>query len=304
MFARADTQRAQPVDVNRVITSAINMAWNEIRHRARLERSLGEVAPVEAAEGKLGQVFLNLLVNAAQAIPEGAADRNVIAVRTCTDAGQVHVEIRDSGAGISPENMEHLFEPFFTTKPADVGTGLGLSICRGIVTGLGGDITVQSTPGSTVFRVSLPAAASREAPRPVARPAAQTSRRARVLVIDDEPLVARALQRTLRLEHEVVAVGHGAEGLQVLESGQVFDIIFCDLMMPVLSGMEFFAELKQRDPQAASRVVFLMGGAFTPAARDFLASVPNRRLEKPWDPQTLRSLIHELLTAAVASATG
>ena len=135
------------------------MAWNEIRHRAQLVKDYDKVAPVEANESRLGQVFLNLIVNAAQAIGEGHANMNQIRLRARNESARVLVDIEDTGTGIPPEVMSRLFTPFFTTKPPGVGTGLGLSICHRIVTGLGGQITVDSKVGrGTLFRILLPPA--------------------------------------------------------------------------------------------------------------------------------------------------
>ncbi len=161
-FSRGNTDRKVPVDVRRVLDSTLEIAANEIRHRAELVRDFRDVPPVLADASRLGQVFLNLLVNAAQAMIEGDASRQELRVATSTDAaGRAVIEIADTGAGIAPENLERIFDPFFTTKPVGVGTGLGLSICRTIVTALGGDITVESERGrGTTFRVVLPAASS------------------------------------------------------------------------------------------------------------------------------------------------
>jgi PAS domain S-box-containing protein len=159
-FSRVDDACSALLDVRRVLEVAATMANNEIRHRARLVKELGEVPLVEGDEARLGQVFINLLVNAAQAIPEGGADANEIRVATRTDgAGRAVVEVRDTGPGMSHEVQARIFDPFFTTKPIGVGTGLGLSICHGIVTALGGEITVQSELGKgAMFQVVLPAA--------------------------------------------------------------------------------------------------------------------------------------------------
>jgi signal transduction histidine kinase len=140
------------------------MSFNEVRHRAQLVKDYGPVPLVNADEGQLAQVFVNLLVNAAQAIPEGHAETNQICVATGTDeSGRAILSFRDTGAGISPELLGRIFDPFFTTKPVGVGTGLGLSICHGIVTALGGEITVESQPGKgTIVRITLPPATVEE----------------------------------------------------------------------------------------------------------------------------------------------
>jgi PAS domain S-box-containing protein len=158
-FSRVDEARLEPIDVHRGLEFSLNVAAQEIRPRAQLVRDFGEQVPfVLGDDTRLGQVFLNLLVNAAQAIPEGHPEVNTITVRTrVEESGQVIVDIRDTGAGIPPGIRERIFEPFFTTKPAGVGTGLGLSICQSIVTSIGGKISVQSEVGrGTTFTVTLP----------------------------------------------------------------------------------------------------------------------------------------------------
>jgi PAS domain S-box-containing protein len=175
-FSRADSERRAIHDVHQVIDLALNMSFNEIRHRARLVKDYGEPPPVEADESRLGQVFVNLLVNAAQAIPEGQADRNEIRIVTRAEDERALIEVHDSGTGIPADVLGRIFDPFFTTKPVGVGTGLGLSISHSIVTALGGEITVHSELGKgTTFRVALPgcarAAKLQQTPRRTPRPA-------------------------------------------------------------------------------------------------------------------------------------
>jgi signal transduction histidine kinase len=147
------------VDVRRALETSINMAMPELKHRARVLRYLQQVPPVRGSESRLGQVFLNLLLNAAQAISEGSLERNAVEIRLWADDGKVVSEIQDTGQGISPENLKRIFDPFFSTKPAGVGTGLGLAICQSIVTAMQGEISVLSTVGKgTCFRVVLPIA--------------------------------------------------------------------------------------------------------------------------------------------------
>jgi len=301
-FSRTEESTRGPVDVRRLLDSAANMAWNEIRHRARLSKDYAPRLPLaEANESRLVQVFLNLLLNAAQAIAEGEAERNQIRIvaREAPD-GRVVAEICDTGAGIPPENLERIFDPFFTTKAAGVGTGLGLSICQNIVAALGGEIQVESALGrGSTFRILLPAAAGSEA---------QTRRRSvapapgevagTVLVIDDEPGIGIALKRLLRSEHQVTTVTRAREALDRFRAGERFDAILCDLMMPEMTGMDFHDELSRIDAEAAGRVIFLSGGLFTERARAFLARVPNLRLEKPVEPQSLRALVNERVRAA------
>jgi signal transduction histidine kinase len=298
IFSRStDEERRGPVNVKRVLESSLRMAWNEIRHRARLVEDYNDVPPVEANDARLGQVFLNLIVNAAQAIQEGNAEQNFIRVSTKVDeaSGRVAVEIRDSGSGIPSENLARIFDAFFTTKPVGVGTGLGLPICHRIVTGLGGEIQVESQVGKgTVFRILLvPTSLEEEIAAGPAMVVAPPARRGKVLVIDDEPMITKALERLLVDEHEVTVASTAGEAHQRILSGERYDVVLCDLMMPQMTGMDLHAECLRVAPEQAARMVFLTGGAFTPGARAFLDGVPNQRIEKPFDTQHLRSIVND-----------
>jgi signal transduction histidine kinase len=297
LFSRAEDEKRAPVDVVRVLDSSLRMAANEIRHRARLVKELQPVPPVEANESRLGQVFLNLLVNAAHAIPEGRASSNEIRVATSLGpGGKVVVEVGDTGSGMPPDVLKRLFTPFFTTKPVGVGTGLGLSICHRIVAALGGEITVESTVGrGSSFRVTLPPASLRRETTLPLEAALAVGKRAKILVVDDEPSVVKAAARILSEDHDVVTTQRGAEALLLIRGGERFDVILCDLMMPEMTGMELYAELAHAAPEQADKVVFLTGGAFTARARAFLDQVKNLRFEKPFDAASLRSIVQERL---------
>jgi signal transduction histidine kinase len=296
LFSRPRDDAKGAVDIRRVLDSSIRMAWNEIKHRARLIQDYGAVPAAEGSEARLGQVFLNLLINAAHAMPEGKVSKNEIAVVARIDpAGRIMIEIRDSGSGIPSEIITRIFEPFFTTKPVGVGTGLGLSVCRRIVDDLGGEIRVESQVGKgSTFRVFL-----RPARGPSDPPAAMTispasSARARILAIDDEEPICRAIKRSLSRFHDVLATTKPREAIARIREGERFDVILCDLMMPEMTGMELYAEVASEAPKQAARIVFLTGGAFTPRALEFLQSVPNARIEKPFQTQEILNVISSL----------
>ena len=297
VFARGDEDQSGPVALRRVLDSSINIAWNEIRHRARLVKDYGDTPMVEANESRLGQVFLNLLLNAAHAIPEGETERNEIRVSTRTDArGHAVVEIRDTGGGIPKEIRERIFDPFFTTKPAGEGTGLGLWICNGILSALGGQIGVDSEIGKgSSFRVSLPPVAI-ETPTsgPARDPVDVGASGGRLLIVDDEPMILGALRRAFASDYLVTCVGDGRRALERIRAGERYDVILCDLMMPELTGMDLYVELGRMAPDQVDRLVFVTGGAFTPRAREFLERVPNARVEKPIDFQNLKLLLRNL----------
>ncbi|WP_257454057.1 hybrid sensor histidine kinase/response regulator [Archangium lipolyticum] len=296
-FARDDKdEEKQVLRVRQVVEAALKFASTTLRYRARVTWDFQETARVEANEARLVQVFINLLVNAAQAIPEGHADENEIRVTTAMEEGGfVVVEVSDTGKGMGPEVLEHLFEPFFTTKPMGEGTGLGLSISRNIIEGLGGSLTVRSTPGKgSTFRVTLPAA-RRESTASQSKPRAPVTgqKGGCVLVVDDEPLVGASAQRILRSLCDVVVVTSCREALALVEAGRRFDLVLCDLMMPQMTGMELHEELSRRAPDVAARMLFLTGGAFTPDAQRFLSK--RRWLEKPIDNEALRTCVAEWL---------
>ena len=293
-LSRPEDEARGPVDVAAVLASSIKMAHNEIRHRARVLQELApDLPPVHAHASRLGQVFLNLLLNAAQAIGEGKADRNEIRVRAraAPSGDRVVIEIEDTGSGIPSAILRRIFDPFFTTKAPGSGIGLGLSISHELVRAMNGEITVESTPGAgSTFRVALPV--STEVPAPVASRPRATTERARILVIDDEPALGRALGALLSPAHEVVVLARAQEAAERLAGGEAFDVILCDLMMPEMTGMELYERISEANRR---RMIFMTGGAFTEQARQFLASLECPRLEKPFGEAELAEAIDRVV---------
>ncbi len=292
-FSRPDTDdRREPVDIARPLDAAVRMAWREIQPRARLVQDRQSVPLVLGVEGRLCQVFLNLLVNAAEALPDGGSHTHEVRIKTATSAsGDAVIEISDTGPGIAPQQLSHLFEPFFTTKGAGRGTGLGLSICHDIVRAHGGQIEIVSAAGEgACFRVTLPAA-----PNVLPTPSPQATRRGQVLIIDDEPHVAATLRQFLARDHDVTVLSGGREALRLIADGKRFDVIFCDLMMPDVNGMNFHRTLMADARDQGDRIVFMTGGALTPVIREFLEQVPNRHMEKPFTLGDVRQAVSELL---------
>lgn len=159
-FSRSDDMALKRVDVRVPIDAALRLVGNEIRHRARLITTYTGPPLVIANEGQLGQVLLNLITNALQAIPDGDATSHEIRVTAGADEqGDLVVEVMDTGSGIAPHLMARIFEPYFSTKPVGQGTGLGLSISHHIITSLDGTLSVTSEAGrGATFRIQLPAA--------------------------------------------------------------------------------------------------------------------------------------------------
>lgn len=295
-LSRLESPVSGCADAGRAVEWAVRATTHEFRHRARLVVDVPELKPVAMDETRLGQILVNLLLNAAQSIQPGKAESNRVAVAAGDDGDGIVLTVSDTGGGMAPETLARVFEPFFTTKPVGVGTGLGLSICHGIVTSAGGAIDVSSQPGmGTTFRVRIPYAHGMEKSETPA-PAPVGQRRGRILVVDDESLMLNAIGRVLR-DHDVVCLQNAHAALDLLRSGAAFDIIFADIMMPEMTGIEFYEALLQTDPACARRVVFLTGGALNASVADFLASRTNVRMEKPFDVERLRALVQQLLAA-------
>jgi signal transduction histidine kinase len=301
VFSHPDESKRTATDVHKVIESSIRMARNEVRHRAKLVCEFGDVPLVEGNEARLGQVFLNLIVNAAHAMPEGAMDRNRITISTRSIAKMVAIDVTDTGSGIPPDVLPRIFDVFFTTKPVGVGTGLGLSICHRIMTALGGRIEVTSEVGQgTSVRVLLRRAGAHntmELPVTPSEPEPSWKPSGNVLIVEAEGAMGRTLPRVLS-HHRVHTVGSAREALALIRDGHAVDVILCDLMMPDMTGMDFHDELASSHPNLVQRIVFVSGGAFTPRARDFLSSTTNRHLDKPIDAASLRRLVDDMMRSS------
>ncbi|MFV8754794.1 PAS domain S-box protein [Nannocystaceae bacterium ST9] len=302
-FARSDEGGDGTTDIHALLDSTLEIADVQIRHRARLIRDFQARARARGSEARLGQVFLNLLVNAGQAIAPGSTRDNHIRVATrdlVDERGEwVEITISDTGCGIPERIRARIFDPFFTTKPVGEGTGIGLAISHSIVSAVGGRMEVESVEGKgSTFRVVLAAAQGDDPSQsaPVVRERSEASppvAKARVLVIDDEPLIREMVCDALA-DHQVEAVSSGREALpRIVEED--WDLILCDLIMPEVSGVEVWERLGQLRPDARRQLVFMTGGDFSGKAANFMDSVSVRRLEKPFSIKALRALVRKAM---------
>ena len=295
-FANLGEGSLRAVDLRDVLQSVLNLMRNEIRHKATLEVDLEALPPVLGSDAKLNQLFLNLLLNAAQALPMGSPSEHFVRLRARARGGEILVEVSDSGPGIPPEQRERIFEPFFTTRNHNGGSGLGLAIAQGVVNAHGGRIEVDEAPsGGALFRVSLPAALTREEPSEPYQEtlaASLSEGRASLLIIDDEAPILRVVSRLLSREHDVEGCRDPLEArARLVEQGDRFDVIFCDVTMPELDGIALFEELRGARPEQASRFVFLTGGALNEKQRSFLKSAKVPIVYKPFSKDELLELI-------------
>jgi PAS domain S-box-containing protein len=302
-LSRTGEDRREPVDVGAAVRSALNLAAGVLRPCARTRLELQPVSTVLGDPARLGQVFLNLLVNAGQAVGEGHAESNTITVASAIELdGRVRVSVTDTGPGIADDVLPRIFAPFFTTKPSGQGTGLGLAICQQTVAAMGGELTVRTRLGEgSTFTVLLPPAPVALRPAATPSPAAVAGPRGRVLVVDDEPYVGKTMRRILGTAHDVEVLDSAREALARLVQPPAPDVILCDLMMPGMTGMELHAALLARDPAMAARMVFVTGGALHESSRSFIAGVGNPVLEKPFPTDLLRGVVAETLRRGVAA---
>ncbi|WP_437933201.1 hybrid sensor histidine kinase/response regulator [Sorangium sp. So ce341] len=295
-------------DANRTVESALSLTRGQIIERAQIVKNLSEVPPILMEDGRLGQVIVNLLVNAAQAIAKPSskleARDQTVTVETRSDGDTVEIVVTDTGGGIAEENLPRIWTPFFTTKGPEVGTGLGLSISREIIERAGGQITAESPvpgsepPGGARFIISLPAAGRAEEATPSVAPVPRlVSKRARVLVVEDEASLARALSEQLGRVHQVALAPSADAAMGMLAGGQRFDVVLCDLRMPGMSGDVFYTRIRESDPALAQGFIFMTGVGFGADVERFLASSGRPLLEKPFSAEDALSAIAEVVTA-------
>jgi len=291
-YSRSHPERLEEVEVESALDIAVNVATNQFKYRALLVRKYERVPYVVADESRLTQVFVNLIVNAAQAIPERRTREGLIEVRTSLDPdGRVRIEVIDNGLGIPEEVRARIFDPFYTTKPVGVGTGLGLSISTNIVESFHGEIEIESTEGEgTRVSVLLPTAPEGSGNY---SHAAEANERFRVLVIDREGVLGRPISRILSADCDVVSLRNGREALSIVAGGERVDAILCDVDITDMRGMDFFRHVQTIAPEFARRVAFIAGADFDDA-REFLERTGLPHIDKPIDAATLRELVEEL----------
>lgn len=288
-----------PCDVIRI---ASRMALADLRHRARLDLKLAQVPKVRLSSARLSQVVLNVLSNAAHAFSASGKSSNSIAVEVFRSGDQVVIVIRDNGMGIPQEDLDHVLEPFFTRRGEMGGTGLGLSICRRIVTEAGGALRISSTVGlGTEVTITLPVILDQAhgVPAEALKEEIRFMQRMRVLVVDDDPLVASLLDRILRKHFEVAVFTDARLALKSLREGGQFDLILSDVMMPEMDGRTFFEAAGDATP-----FLFLTGGAVTEENIAFASRMADegRLIYKPFEAAKLVDAIKQALSGRRAQS--
>jgi PAS domain S-box-containing protein len=306
-FGRDDDEPLGPVSLVDAVAAAERLVAHEFRPRGRIVKQLGELPPVAGVARQVEQVFVNLLLNAAHAMPEER--EGTVTVRATVTPEHVVVLVEDDGCGIPPEHLQTIFEPFYTTRSGGAGMGLGLSISRDILVRAGGDLLARSTVGRGTTMEARLARMQPETPRPVATPPSQPRpegrAQQRILVVDDEPLIVRSLVKILE-KHGAAVFGETVpeRALPLILGEPPFDAIVCDVMMPGLMGIDLHERVARDKPGREARFVFITGGTYTVRARDYLDRIPNACLAKPLDMPALWAAIERVTAGGGIIDTG
>ena len=294
-FGRGDEEAIGPVDLRAMLGSALNLTESMIKPRARVVTDFRATRGAKGNTHRLGQVAVNLLVNAADAVGEGAPDQNEIRVATYDEGDAVVFSISDTGRGMDKETMSRVFDPFFTTKPIGEGTGLGLAIAHGIVTKMGGAITLTSdVDRGTTFTVRLPAWVAEAGPARVAPESTTTSHETRRLLIVDDDARIRAMLASALADHDLTLASGGFEAAELCETND-YDCILSDVTMPAGDGVDLIEALRRQGRGLDQRVVFMSGGAYSPRTERLLADASNAHLDKPFTFEEARAAIDRII---------
>jgi signal transduction histidine kinase/CheY-like chemotaxis protein len=297
-FARRQPLSPKVLDVNERIDTMLTMLQPTLGPNIVLRADLQkDLRPVDVDPGQFEAALLNIIVNARDAMPDGG--EITIHTRNATDeeAGErdsaVVIAIEDNGGGIEPDQLERVFEPFYTTKTVGKGTGLGLSQVYGFAAQSGGEARIKSEVGKgTILTLLLPASA-RPLPAPPIVVQAETSEEpaGRILVVEDNERVGDFAEALLgELGHAVVRARSGPEALQLTESGAQFDVVFSDVVMPGMTGLELADELKRTRPQLPIILTTGYSDAIVAAGSKGFPIVP-----KPYRLETLATMVDEAL---------
>lgn len=298
MFASADLDSIEPLDLHEVLESSLQVAANELRHCAELERDYDALAHVRGNPARLGQVFLNVLLNAVRSIRESGRREHTIRVSTTMDSDFAVVTIADSGATLGPESFKNVFDPLASVTAGKMGLHFGLAISREVVESMGGTIEVlPAEPVGTRFRMRLPSLSGITHAPPVRHAGSRAAaKRPAVLVVDDDPMICEVLAAHLSEAYDVAAFTSPRAALASMLDGN-FELILCDVMMPGLNGMELFARAVRERAELEERFLFITGGAFTERTRVQLRESKRPILHKPCSRAELLETVHANITS-------
>lgn len=293
----------ESVDMVDVMDSAARMAAFGFKSQAMITKDYQQVPFAAANEGRLGQVFLNLIVNAAQAMPERDISQNKIHLVLKTNSGgKIIAEVQDTGMGMNEEIRQRLFTPFFTTKPIGQGTGLGLSLCQNIINSFDGKIEVESTLNvGTTFRITLNPSEVQKRPDAIAKETAieatelHSSKRGHIFLVDDDIDLTETIDILLNEDHDVIIANSGKKALEILETKSDFDVILMDMSLGDTTGMSIYENVQKSKPELLPKFIFMTGGATNTKTQEFIKKIPNMVIEKPFEIDSLRDRVKKAI---------
>jgi CheY-like chemotaxis protein len=304
MFASADPDSIEPLDVHEVLESSLQVASNELRHCAELERDYESLPHVRGNPARLGQVFLNMLLNAVRSVRESAGRAHTVRVSTTTDSDFAVITISDSADSYGLDASKNLFDPLSSVTAGRMGLHFGLAISREVVEAMGGSIELgRANMGGTSFRIRLPGMSGvTHAPPKQRADSRVVPKRAAVMVVDDDPMICEILAAHLSDAYDVAAFTSPRAALASMLEGN-FDLILCDVMMPILNGVEVFERATRERPELESRFLFITGGAFTEQTRSRLKQANRPIVHKPCSRAELLETVHATMVAAARGPT-
>ena len=303
IFARQTKPIRILADVNELIDNTLQLRdyvlkTSNIEVITRFDKEL----PLSMVDsGQMQQVFLNLIVNAEQAMKK-ANGKGTLTITTEKNGNFIRISFRDDGPGITKENIGRVFEPFFTTKDVGEGTGLGLSLSRSIVLEHGGSMHVESKSGyGANFIVEIPIIESlplEVAPQPSGSEKPKITQKTRILVVDDEPGVRELLERVfIQLGHLVETITDANTAEKRLDAGVIYDVILLDIRMPGMSGTEFYGRITEKNTALKGKVIIITGDVMGPDIKDFLKKNNLPYLIKPFDIKVLTEQVEAIATS-------
>jgi len=243
-FAREEKPKIEITDINRGIENTLNIIWNELKYKAEVIKEFGDIPEIECDIQRLEQVFMNILLNAAQAIEE----KGTIEIKTFGSDNSVVIQISDTGKGMSKEEINKIFDAFYTTKAPDKGTGLGLSISYRIIQEHNGKIEVESEVGEgTTFTIKLPVKKYGEIEE------------YKVLIIDDDETIRNLLKTMINKYNPSILIKTAKDGFEAADILNTFlpDVVLLDIKMPGMDGFEVCRRIKADKKMKNTQVIMI-----------------------------------------------
>ncbi len=304
VLSRKEQSELLPTPIRKVIDGCLKIANSEIKNKAKVQLNIPANIPlVLANESQLGQVILNLLMNAIQAMPKRDFQENLIEINAYLDKENIIIEVKDNASGIPEELLSKIFDPFFTTKPIGKGTGLGLSICLNIIQNFKGSLTVESIVGvGTTFKIQLPAILHPNEvkikeitpmPRIITPLDFQRPPEFNILIVDDMIEVAKSIKRQLSHDYDCVVIDSPIKALKILKDHS-FDCIISDVMMPEMNADIFFEEMMKLNPELRGKLIFVSGGVLNQELEMFFEREQLKLIPKPINMNILLDEIKQI----------